>query len=67
MDVGAVKRSHDSEERTMQTITTIGFDIAKWSSRCTGIDAQGNVVLCRQLKRRYVCFLRTMQRRIVPG
>ena len=29
MDVGAVERSHDSEELTMQTTTTIGLDISK--------------------------------------
>jgi hypothetical protein len=29
MDVGAAERSHDSEELPMQTITTIGFDIAE--------------------------------------
>jgi len=29
MDVGAVKGSHDSEELSMQQITTIGLDIAK--------------------------------------
>jgi hypothetical protein len=45
MDVGAVKRSHDSEELPMQAVTTIGLDspsryftctalmpVAKWSS-----------------------------------
>jgi transposase len=38
----------------MQTITTIGFDIAKSIFQVHGIDAEGNVVLRRQLKRRYV-------------
>jgi transposase len=38
----------------MQTITTIGFDIAKSVFQVHGIDAEGNVVLRRQLKRRYV-------------
>jgi len=38
----------------MQTITTIGFDIAKSVFQVHGVDAQGNVVLRRQLKRRYV-------------
>jgi hypothetical protein len=37
MDVGAVKRSHDSEELPMQTVTTIGLDIAKSVSRCTAL------------------------------
>jgi len=38
----------------MQTITTIGLDIAKSVFQVHGIDADGNVVVRRQLKRRYV-------------
>jgi transposase len=38
----------------MHTITTIGFDIAKSVFQVHGIDAQGQVVIRRQLKRRYV-------------
>jgi transposase len=38
----------------MQTVTTIGLDIAKSVFQVHGIDAEGNVVLRRQLKRRYV-------------
>jgi transposase len=38
----------------MQTITTIGLDIAKSVFQIHGIDAAGNVVVRRQLKRRYV-------------
>jgi transposase len=38
----------------MQTITTIGFDIAKSVFQVHCVDAEGNVVLRRQLKRRYV-------------
>jgi transposase len=38
----------------MQAITTIGFDIAKSVFQVHGIDADGQVVLRRQLKRRYV-------------
>ena len=38
----------------MQTVTTIGLDIAKSVFRVHGIDAQGNVIVRRQLKRRYV-------------
>jgi transposase len=38
----------------MQTITTIGLDIAKSVFQAHGIDAEGKVVLRRQLKRRYV-------------
>ena len=38
----------------MQAITTIGFDIAKSVFQVHGIDAEGKVILRRQLKRRYV-------------
>ena len=38
----------------MEEITTIGLDIAKSVFQVHGIDAQGNVVICRQLKRRQV-------------
>ena len=38
----------------MQTITTIGLDIAKSVFQVHGIDAEGKVVIRRQLKRRYV-------------
>jgi transposase len=38
----------------MQTITTIGLDIAKSVFQVHGIDAEGHVILRRQLKRRYV-------------
>ena len=44
----------DSEEPNMQTITTIGFDIAKSVFQVHGIDAEGKVIVRRQLKRRYV-------------
>src|SRR5882672_11117337 len=54
MNAGAVKGSHDSEERAMQTITTIGLDIAKSVFQVHGIDAVGEVVIRRQLKRRSV-------------
>ena len=54
MDVGAVKGPHDSEEISMQTVTTIGFDIAKSVFQVHGIDAGGQVVIRRQLKRRSV-------------
>jgi transposase len=42
------------EEQKMQAITTIGLDIAKSVFQVHGVDAEGNVVLRRQLKRRYV-------------
>src|SRR5882672_11107551 len=54
MNAGAVKGSHDSEERAMQTITTIGLDIAKSVFQVYGVDAAGEVVIRRQLKRRSV-------------
>jgi transposase len=38
----------------MQTIKTIGFDIAKSVFQVHGVDADGGVVVRRQLKRRYV-------------
>ena len=37
----------------MQTITTIGLDIAKSVFQVHGVDAAGQVVIRRQLKRRY--------------
>ena len=38
----------------MQAVTTIGLDIAKSVFQVHGVDAIGNVVIRRQLKRRYV-------------
>src|SRR5258706_599599 len=38
----------------MRTITTIGLDIAKSVFQVHGVDADGDVVVRRQLKRRYV-------------
>jgi len=38
----------------MQTTTTVGLDIAKSVFQVHGIDADANVVVRRQLKRRYV-------------
>ena len=38
----------------MQAVTTIGLDIAKSVFQVHGIDAEGNVVIRRQLRRRYV-------------
>jgi hypothetical protein len=36
------------------SVTTIGFDIAKSVFQIHGVDAAGNVIVRRQLKRRYV-------------
>ena len=38
----------------MQMVTTIGLDIAKSVFQVHGVDAAGQVVIRRQLKRRYV-------------
>jgi transposase len=38
----------------MQTVTTIGFDIAKSVFQVHSVDAAGQVVVRRQLKRRQV-------------
>ena len=38
----------------MQAITTVGLDIAKSVFQVHGVDAQGQVIIRRQLKRRYV-------------
>src|SRR2546421_3643514 len=38
----------------MQAVTTIGLDIAKSIFQVHGIDAEGNVIIRRKLKRRYV-------------
>ena len=38
----------------MQVVTTVGLDIAKSVFQVHGIDAAGQVVIRRQLKRRYV-------------
>jgi transposase len=38
----------------MQTITTIGLDIAKSVFQVHGVDAGGQVVIRHQLKRRHV-------------
>ena len=38
----------------MQAVTTIGLDIAKSVFQVHGVDAHGNVVVRRQLRRRQV-------------
>jgi transposase len=50
----------------MQMVTTIGLDIAKSVFQVHGIDAEGKVIIRRQLKRRYVlAFFR--EATAVPG
>ena len=44
----------DSEDWAMQAVTTIGLDIAKSIFQVHCVDAEGNVVVRRKLKRRYV-------------
>jgi len=43
--------------RSLQSITTIGLDIAKSVFQARGVDAASQVVIRRQLKRRYVLAL----------
>jgi transposase len=54
IDVGAAKAPTIRRSQVMQAITTIGLDIAKSVFQVHGVDADGNVVIRRQLKRRYV-------------
>jgi transposase len=49
----------------MQTITTIGLDIAKSVFQVHGVDATGRVVMRRQLKRRQV--LASKRLHYIPG
>jgi transposase len=50
----------------MQTVTTIGLDIAKSVFQVHGVDAEGNVVIRWQLKRRYVlAFFQKLSPRLV--
>src|SRR5262249_4928581 len=54
MDLGAVKAPTIRRSQAMQAVKTIGLDIAKSVFQVHCVDAQGNVVFRRQLKRRYV-------------
>ena len=38
----------------MQAVTTIGLDIAKTVFQVHGVDGEGQVIIRRQLRRRYV-------------
>jgi transposase len=51
---GAVKAPTIRRSAIMRAITIIGLDIAKSVFQVHGIDAEGNVLIRRQLKRRYV-------------
>jgi transposase len=53
-DVVAVEATTIQEEPPMEKITTVGVDIAKSVFQVHGVDAQGTVAICRQLKRRQV-------------
>jgi hypothetical protein len=50
----------------MRTITTIGLDIAKSAFQVHGVDADGNVVVRRQLQRRYVLAFRRFFQKLPP-
>jgi hypothetical protein len=54
IDVGPAKAPTIRRELPMQTVTTIGLDIAKSVFQVHGVDAAGQVLIRRQLKRRYV-------------
>jgi len=54
MDVGAVEAPTIQRSEPCRRITTIGFDIAKSVFQVHGVDAGGQVVIRRQLKRRHV-------------
>ena len=49
-----LRANQHSEEPIMPAVTTIGFDIAKSDFQVHGIDTEDNVIIRRQLKRRYV-------------
>ncbi len=51
----------------MKTITTIGFDIAKSVFQVHGVDADGNVVLRRQLKYDMCWRTRRVDRDLIRG
>jgi hypothetical protein len=53
MDVGAARAPRFGGTKH-ETVTTIGLDIAKSVFQVRGIDATGNVIVRRQLKRSYV-------------
>ena len=42
IDAGAFRAPNDSEERIMQTITTVGLEVAKSVFQVHGVDADGN-------------------------
>src|SRR5215510_14464978 len=71
MDVGAVEAPTIRRSQVMQAVTTIGLDIAKSVFQVHGVDAQGTVIIRRQLKRRYVLSFfpeaAAVSGRIVPG
>jgi hypothetical protein len=54
IEVGAVRTSNDSEEPGHANDYDRHLDIAKSVFQVHGVDADGDVVFCRQLKWRYV-------------
>ena len=61
--MGAVKAPTIWRSQIMEAITTIGLDIAKSVFQVHGVDAEGNVILRRKLKRRYVLITSTSYHR----
>jgi hypothetical protein len=53
-DVVAVEAPTIQEEPPMEKITTVGVDIAKSVFQVHGVDARGEVIIRRQLRRRQV-------------
>jgi len=49
-----VVEDHQEREPSMSEITTIGIDIAKHVFQLHGVDAAGEVVLCRRLRRNQI-------------
>ena len=54
MDVGAVKAPTIRRSQSCKRLRAVGLDIAKSVFQVHGIDAKGDVIIRRQLKRRYV-------------
>ncbi len=60
-------KNHQEREPSMSEITTIGLDLAKYVFQVHGVDAQGAVVLRKQLRRGQVLALFSRLPRCVVG